>query len=75
MKTYPDTRAGARQLLLDEGDYDKALFSRAQITPDPYVVGVWIVRLADGTQLVVYVGSHQWAPDFEETYPAPETDL
>ena len=75
MKRYPDTRAGAKQLLLDESDYDKALFVRAQITPDSYVPGVWIVRLADGTQLAVYVGSHSFAPDFEETYPAPETDL
>jgi hypothetical protein len=64
-RTYPDTAAGARDLLLREAD-PRALpgIEGAKATPDPAVKGCWLVE-GEGWRAVVYVGPHPVAPDFE----------
>ena len=52
---YPDTAAGAISALQDMSTFDCA---SAQASSDPYVRGVWLVKLASGTRAIVYLAGY-----------------
>lgn len=72
--TYPDTAEGAIQLLYDyaDTDFQRRGLKGAKVEHDPGVPGCWKVTTADHEVILVYVGNHPDAPDFEVMDDGPQ---
>jgi len=67
---YPDTASGARRFLRDTSDLPKRLIGSATAIPDPYIPGVWAMKMPAGEFVIVYgLGGDEDSIDFEIDIP------
>lgn len=59
-KKYPDTKAGVKELIKDQGSaWAKKNIDAAKIFPDPQVDGVWVIDFKNGTRVIVYLAGYK----------------